>query len=73
MRDLRRYARQTSTRLLIGGVLVVFFVGEGLIYYFYGQAAALMGVLCMGAGLLPVILIILVLWIMDWIVQRGRQ
>ena len=32
-RDLRYYARQTNIRIAIGAVLVLFIVGDGLIYF----------------------------------------
>lgn len=72
MRDLRQYARQTTVRLIAGVLILLFTVGIGLIYLFYGEAAALTGILCLGTGLLPVGLIALVLWIMDRMVKRGR-
>ena len=56
-RDIRRYANQTQVRLVVGALLLLFIVGDGLIYVIYGQGAALMGLLCLGAGLLPVIAI----------------
>jgi len=68
-RDLRRYARQTNVRLLVGFSLLLFIVGDGLIYVFYGRGAALMGLFCLAAGLAPLLLIWLVLWLMDWVVR----
>jgi hypothetical protein len=70
-RDLRQFARQTNIRLIIGFLLVLFIIGDGLIYLFIGQQAALMGVICLLAGLSPVILIIIALWFIDWIVRRN--
>lgn len=72
-RDLRHYARQTTTRLIVGGLLFLFIVGIGLIYIFYGQAAALSGLLCMGIGLLPVLLILLALALMEAVVKRANR
>ncbi len=72
-RDLRRYARQTHLRSLIGFVLLLLLVGDGLIYLFYGRGAAVMGLLCLGAGLAPLVLIAVLLWGMDWFVRRARQ
>ena len=43
----------TGGILLVGGVLILFVVGDGLIYLFYGRQAALMGLLCLAAGLAP--------------------
>ena len=69
-RDLRRYARQTNARLLVGFLLILFLVGDGLIYMFYGRQAALMGLTCMLLGLAPVALVGLLLWTLEWAVKR---
>jgi hypothetical protein len=73
IRDLRRYARQTRARLLLGLFALVFLVGDGLIYFFYGKSAALMGLLCLFGALVPVVIIVIVLAIMDWIVKRANS
>jgi hypothetical protein len=70
--DLRRYAKQTNIQLIIGFLLILFIVGDGLIYLFYGQGAAIMGIICLLAGIAPVILIFTALWIIDWIVRRNN-
>ncbi len=73
MRDLRKYASQTNTRLIVGGILVLLIVGDGLIWWIYGGSAAITGLLCIGAGLLPILIIIGILALMEWIVKRNRQ
>lgn len=73
-RNLRDYAAQTNRRLILGALLILFIVGGGLIWYFYGGAGAGLGVICLLAGLSPVALILLIFRIMDWILKRaGRQ
>ena len=72
-RDLRRYARQTNVRLFIGGILLLFLVGDGLIYAIYGQGAALFGFTCLLLGLAPLVLIWLALWLLDLIVRRADR
>lgn len=72
VRDLRKYASQTNIRLIVGGLLLLFIVGGGLIYLFYGPGAALTGVLCLLVGLVPIVLIVLFLWLLDWIVKRAN-
>ncbi len=72
-RDLRKYARQTSVRLLFGGLLILFVIGDTLIYFIYGQNAALLGFLCLGIGLFPILLILSIFWIMDWVIQRAKR
>ena len=69
-RDLRKYGKQTNVRLIIGAMLLLFLVGDGLIYLIYGGRAALMGVLCLLGGLVPVLLVVLILFILDWIRKR---
>ncbi len=72
-RDLRKYASETNIRLIIGGLFLVFVVGIGLIYVFYGQGAALIGLLCLIVGLIPVILIWLMFFILDIITKRAKK
>lgn len=73
MRDLRRYARQTNARLLVGFLAILFIVGNGLIWFFYGREAALMGVVCLTAGLAPLVLIVLSLLLIEWLVKKANQ
>ena len=72
-RDLRKYAGQTSLRLVLGGILLFFIVGIGLIYGFYGVRAAIIGLLCMVLGLAPLVMIWFVLWIIDWLTKRAEH
>ncbi len=72
-RDLRRYARQTNVRLIVGALVLIFVVGDGLIYLVYGKGAAVMGLLCLFAGLTPVLLVVLILSLMDWVVKRVDE
>lgn len=72
-RDLREYARQTSVQLGIGAFLLLFIVGDGLIYLIYGKAAALLGLTCLLAGIAPVILIVLIMVLLNWIVKRANR
>lgn len=72
MRDLRKYTHQTITRLIIGAILLVMIVGSGLILVIYGPGEAASSILCLGVGLLPIILIVVILWILDWIVKKAR-
>jgi hypothetical protein len=70
-RDLRKYASQTTFQLIIGALLVLFIVGDGLIYFIYGKSAALMGILCLLAGMIPVVLIVFILLLFEWIRKRA--
>jgi len=72
-RDLRKYARQTNVRLGIGMALLLLIVGLALIYYLYGLGAALMGLTCLLGALIPIALIFLSLWLLDWIQKRANR
>jgi len=72
-RDLRKYARQTSVQLGVGAVLVLFLVGDGLIYLIYGKGAALMGLSCLLIGLAPILLIVLLMLLLNWIVKLANR
>jgi TM2 domain-containing membrane protein YozV len=71
MRDLRRFAEQTNRRLILGGIALLFIVGDGLVYIFYGKEAALTGLVCLIFGLSPLLLIWLSLAVITWIVRRA--
>lgn len=73
MRDLRKYAKQTNNRLLAGGLLLVLFVGIGLIYAFYGPRSAVIGLVCLGAAFVPVILVVISLWAIEKIVKKANE
>lgn len=69
-RDLRRYGRQTSIRLVMGFILILFLVGDGLIYLFYGRNAARMGLICLLLGMAPIILVWFLLTLLGWAAKK---
>lgn len=73
MRDLRRYARQTNARLLVGFIAILILVGNGLIWFFWGREAAVMGLVCLAAGLAPLILIAASLFLIEWFVKKADR
>lgn len=73
MRDLRRYARQTNLRLVAGIIVLVFTLGLGLIYVFYGAGGALTGLVCLAGAFVPVLLISAALWAIDRFVRRMNE
>lgn len=72
-RDLRKYAKQTNLRLLVGFFIVLVVVGGGLIYLIYGKGAVISGLVCMGAGLAPLVLIWLVMALIDRVVRKINE
>ena len=71
-RDLRDFAKQTNIRLGIAGFILLFVVGIGLIYFIYGPGAAVVGLLCLLGSLVPIALIFLSLYGIDWILKIVR-
>jgi energy-converting hydrogenase Eha subunit E len=71
-RNLRQYARQTNVRLLIGFGLILFIIGDSLIYFIYGREAAILGFICLLAGLFPLVLIGLALRLMEKVLDRAQ-
>jgi len=71
-RDLRDFAKQTNIRLGIAGFVLLFVVGIGLIYFIYGPGAAGVGLLCLLGSLVPIALIFLSLYGIDWILKIVR-
>ena len=72
-RDLRKYMRETNIRLIVGALVLLFIVGDGLIYIFYGGNAAIVGLLCILGGLAPVLIIALIILLLDWITNRANR
>jgi len=72
-RDLRKYMKETNTRLVLGALLLLFVVGLGLIGWIYGLGAAVMGFICLLAAFLPIGLILLALNFSDWILKRAGR
>lgn len=68
--DPSRHRRQTQSRLIVSGLLVMLGVGGGLVWWFYGGTAAVAAVACLLAGagvfgLLWLILTLLELWVKE--------
>lgn len=71
--DLRKYARSTQLRLMLGALAILFGVGGLLIFLVYGPAGAAVGTMCLVVGLLPVLLIMAALWILDAVRRRSHD
>lgn len=72
-RDLRKYVKDTNTRILIGAILLLFVIGIALIWIIYGFGAAVSGFLCLLGAFVPIALIFLALFWLDWIVKRANR
>lgn len=72
-RDLRRYARQTNYRLLVGGIALLYLVGGGLIYWFYGPSALVSGLVCMTTAITPLLIIYIFLAAMGWLAKKAND
>ena len=72
-RDLREYARQTNIQLIVAAFVLLFGIGLGLIYVIYGPGAAGVGLLCLLGGMVPIALILVALFLIDWIAKRARS
>lgn len=71
-RDLREYTKNTKARLVIGFIVLIFLVGDGLILLFYGKEAGIFGLVCMLGALIPVLLVIIFLLIADKVVKKYQ-
>ncbi len=72
-RDLRKYGSQTTFRVVVGALVLLFTVGLGLIALIYGTGAALMGFLCLLGTLVPIGLIMLFMFGLDWVVKKANE
>ena len=72
-RDLRKFAQQTNFRLVLGFLVLLFLIGDGLIYLIYGSGAAVTGLICMAGALTPVLLIAGALALLDLIVKKAND
>lgn len=71
--DLRDYTSQTTKRIIIGALVLLFIVGGGLIWLLYGLDPALMGMLCLLGALIPIGLIWLLMIGLDLLVKKLNQ
>jgi hypothetical protein len=71
--DLRKYARETQFRLILGGIILLVVVGDGLVYLIYGPSAAVSGLLCIGAGLIPVLLVGGLIALLSYITRKVNK
>lgn len=73
VRDLRRYSKQTQTRVVLGFLLILFLIGDGLIWWLMGSEAGVFALSCTVVGLAPVLLVVFGLGVIEWLVRRARD
>lgn len=72
IRDLRKYASKTDMHLIVGFFILLIVVGLGLVFLIWGAGAAVTGLICVGVALLPVLAVLGVVWILDYLARRAR-
>jgi hypothetical protein len=70
LRDLRKYASQTSFRLIVGGISIVIIAGVTATWLIYGKSAAISALICIVIGLLPIAVIILVFILINALLRK---
>lgn len=71
--DPRKHFDQTQLHFVIGFVILLILVGLGLIGIFYGLPSALMGLMCVGFGVIPILGIFLILKIIDKLLNKINE
>lgn len=72
-RDLRKYAKSTTLRLVFGGLGLLLVVGVGLIAWRFGSGAAAMGLVCILGGLAVVGLIVLLVFGLEYFLKKTDR
>jgi hypothetical protein len=74
-RFMRRHRTDTDRNMLLGFFALLFIVGGGLIWLFYGGGAAAFGLACIAAGAMLTGLVLLIMfglqWLSDWLEKRD--
>lgn len=60
----RRFAVDTEMRLAVGFFVLLYVVGGGLIWFFYGLSGALIGLSCITGGLFLFLLLYGLVWLL---------
>lgn len=64
--NARRFARRGDVQMVTGFFVLLFVVGGGLIWLFYGLGPALMGIACMVGGMLSFLLLYGLVWLLGY-------
>ena len=71
--DAFRFVRSTEGQLVIGFFVLLYVVGGGLIWYFYGAAGAILGWLCMTGGLVFFLLLYGIVSLIGWWANKDLR
>jgi hypothetical protein len=71
--NFRAHHARTERNLLLGFFALLFIVGGGLIWYFYGAGAAALGVGCIAGGAVLVGLLALLMAGLQWLSDRWEE
>lgn len=69
----RAHRARTDRNLLLGFFALLFIVGGGLIWYFYGASAAALGVVCIALGAILTGLVALLMVGLQWLSDRLEE
>ncbi len=65
--DLRRHRAASERNYLLGFFAILFIVGGGLIFAFYGAGASVLGLACMAVGAVLTGIVILMVLGLEWL------
>lgn len=66
----RRFAKSTEGQLVIAFFVLLYGVGGGLIWLFYGRAAALLGLACISGGMLFFLLLYAIMLLIGYLASE---
>ncbi|MEM7535052.1 MAG: hypothetical protein AAF639_22945 [Chloroflexota bacterium] len=66
----RQYVQREEVRLFIGFFVILYLVGGGLIWFFYGLSAMFLGMACMTGGLLFFLLLYGLMALLGYLVSE---
>jgi hypothetical protein len=65
------FRRSTEAQLVVGFFVLLYGVGGGLIWIFYGRGSAILAMLCMTGGLFFFLLLYAIVWLIGkWAESR---
>lgn len=68
--NVRGHRQRTERNLVVGGFLILFVVGGGVVWYLYGLRAAVLSWICLGSGTALFALLYLLLKLLELVGTR---